>query len=117
MPPLSTEIIDLTALADDLLTRARAASAGRASQVFHAKDGGLMSQIVLGFTAGQGLAEHENPGEAMLQVLRGRVVLRSGETQWELCSNQAVVVPQTRHDLTAVEDSVVVLTVARTRQG
>lgn len=52
MPPLSTEIIDLTALADGLLTSARAASAGRASQVFHAKDGGLMSQIVLGFTAG-----------------------------------------------------------------
>lgn len=114
MKHASTGITDLDALADELLAGASAAHSGRATHVFHAKDGGLLSQIFLGLTAGKGLSEHENPGEAMLTVLRGRVVLTSGEQSWELAEHQHVVVPQARHHLVASEDSVVVLTVART---
>ncbi len=115
MTQATTSQTDLNALADDLLARARESSSGRATEVFHAKDGGILSQVVLGLSAGKGLSEHENPGEALLHVLRGRAVLSAGDDHWELGPNAHVTVPQRRHQLMAQEDSVVILTVARTR--
>lgn len=64
-------------------------------------------------TAGATLTEHENPGEATLIVLRGRVRLRSGEDEWDGRTGDLIVIPQARHSLEALEDSAVVLTVAK----
>lgn len=61
--------------------------------------------------AGHKLAEHENPGEATLLVLRGRVELATGTASVAVAAGDYVVIPQERHDLTAVEDSAVLLTV------
>ena len=41
-----------------------------------------LRQTVLALTAGSSLDEHENPGEATVQVLRGRVRLTAGEVSW-----------------------------------
>ena len=59
------------------------------------------------------LAEHENPGEATVHVLRGRMRLSAGELSWEGRSGDLLVVPDARHSLEALEASAVLLTVAK----
>lgn len=109
----STHSVDLEARAAELLTRARAASNGRATQVFHAAPGGTLSVVLLALTADHELAEHENPGEAFLHVLDGHVRLSAGPKHWELRRAEQVPIPQRRHSLRALTDSVVLLTIAR----
>ena len=77
---------------------------------------GVLSQVLLVLLAGRELSEHENPGEAFLQVLRGRVRLSAGDREWTLGQDGHVTIPQRRHALTADEDSIVLLTVARVGQ-
>ena len=73
-----------------------------------------MSQVLLALAADRWLAEHENPGEAFLHVLVGCVRLSAGEEVWELGPDGHVVIPQRRHGLFALRDSVVLLTIAKT---
>jgi quercetin dioxygenase-like cupin family protein len=68
---------------------------------------------VVTLTAGSTLAEHENPGEATLHVLHGRVRLISGETSWDGRDGDLIVIPPSRHSLEAVTDVAVLLTVAK----
>lgn len=101
---------------DQLLEAARASSAGRATQAFRAEpyEGkGILSQVVLALTEGSALSKHGNPGEALLMVLRGRVTLATDTESWELGQWQQVSIPQELHELTALEDSVVILTMAK----
>ena len=62
---------------------------------------------------GQSLAEHDSPGESTLQVLRGRVRLTAGSDTWEGAAGELVTLPRTRHALESLEESVVLLTVAK----
>jgi quercetin dioxygenase-like cupin family protein len=48
-------------------------------------------------------------------VLRGRVRLTAGDNAWELGPQDHLVIPQSRHGLLALEDSAVLLTIARPR--
>jgi quercetin dioxygenase-like cupin family protein len=64
-------------------------------------------------TAGSALSEHENPGEATVQVLGGRVRLVTDATEWEGRDGDLLIVPRARHTLYALEDSAVLLTVAK----
>jgi len=70
----------------------------------------VLRQTVVAMTAGTVLAEHANPGEATVHVLRGRVELRSGDDVWEGREGDLLVVPPARHDVRAVADAVIVLT-------
>ena len=63
--------------------------------------------------AGRELSEHENPGEASLRVIGGRVRLSAGDDGWELGAGGHVRIPPRRHGLVALEDSVVLLTMVR----
>ena len=67
---------------------------------------------MLALLAGAELAEHEAPGAASLQVLRGRARLVAGEEVVELGPHQMAPIPPRRHSLHADEDTVVLLTVA-----
>lgn len=93
------------------LQKARDADAGRSAATFFR--GEILTQTVLALTQGNSLAEHENPGEATLQVLIGRVRLTAGGESWEAAAGQWLPIPPARHGLTALEDSAVLLTVGR----
>jgi quercetin dioxygenase-like cupin family protein len=54
-----------------------------------------------------------NPGEATVHVLRGRVLLATDTASWDGRQGDLIVVPQSPHSLEALEDSVVLLTVAK----
>lgn len=73
----------------------------------------VLRQTVIGMIKGTELGEHNNPGEATVHVLRGRVRLTSQGQSWEGRSGDLLKVPNARHSLHALEDSAVLLTVAK----
>lgn len=107
--------VNLKVLTEELLEKAAAVESGRATHVFRAVPGGSLSQVMLVLKDGKELSEHENPGEALLHVLSGKVRLTAGEDSLDLSADEHAVVPQQRHGLLALEDSAVLLTVVRKR--
>lgn len=105
------EKTSLGALAEDLLGQARAAGSGRAAHTVYGGAGHLLRQTVIALLEGQQLHEHNSPGEATLQVLRGRVRLTSAAGSVDAGAGELVPVPPQRHGLAGLQDSVVVLTV------
>ena len=103
----------LTALARVKLEAARAASSGRTAETVYGGHEHRLRQTLVAITAGQVMDEHESPGDATLQVLQGRVRLAAGPTTWDGTSGDLLVIPPARHSLEALEDSVVLLTVAK----
>ena len=108
------EKISLTALARQHLETARAATSGRSAHTVYGGHEHSLRQTLLALTAGNGLDEHESPGEATVQVLQGRVRLTTAEAGWEGSAGDHLVVPRVRHGLSALEDSVILLTVVKT---
>lgn len=105
----------LTALAREHLERAASASSGRSSSTVYGGHDHVLRQTLIALAAGQRLDEHENPGEATVQVLQGRVVLASADASWEGSPGDLLIVPDARHSLEALEPSAVLLTVAKHR--
>ncbi|NVM96872.1 cupin domain-containing protein [Arthrobacter wenxiniae] len=103
----------LTALARELLGNAKTGTNGRSARTVYGGHERVLRQTVIALTAGSMLDEHDNPGEATLQVLSGRLVLASGAVSWEGSSGDHLVVPNTRHSVKALEDSTFLLTVAK----
>jgi quercetin dioxygenase-like cupin family protein len=103
-------VTDLTRLSDELLGEAAATGPRRAARTLVAV--GPLRQTVIAMLAGARLADHENPGAATVQVLRGTAVLHTAAQQWRLGAGSLHQIPDERHGLRAEEDSVVVLTVA-----
>ena len=103
--------VDLAALATELLDAAAGAHAHRAARTLaHPVDG--LRQTVIALLAGAELGEHESPGPASLQVLRGRVRVVATDRAVELTAGTIAPIPDQRHSLHADEDSVVLLSVA-----
>jgi len=102
----------LTRLGEEQLDKARAASSGRAAVTVHGGHEHDLRQTLIALAEDRSLGEHEAPGEATLQVLVGRVRLTAGEDTWEGSAGDHVVIPHHRHDLAALTDAVVLLTVA-----
>ncbi len=105
----------LTALARVELEAARDASSGRSAKTVYGGHEHLLRQTLIALRADETLAEHANPGEATLQVLHGRVVLKAGEDSWSGWDGDLIIIPDQPHSLTAVEDSTVLLTVVKRR--
>lgn len=114
------EIEDIRSLVKEgqaLLEQARAESSGRASlSLIH---GEHQRAVLMGLTSGSSLAEHDAPKAASLQVVRGHARLflaaedpggtSSGE--WLLQDGDLVPIPQARHGVDALSDTILLLTV------
>jgi quercetin dioxygenase-like cupin family protein len=105
--------VSLEALARQQLESATRAGGGHAADTVYGGREKMLRQTVVGMVAGSTLAEHENPGDATLQVLSGRVKLSSGDMSWEARSGDMIFVPDARHSVEALEDSAFLLTVAK----
>ncbi|GAA3286699.1 cupin domain-containing protein [Arthrobacter citreus] len=103
----------LTALVRNQLQIAGGASSGRSAQTVYGGHEHVLRQTLIALNAGVILDEHENPGEATVFVLKGRVLLHSEGDSWEGSAGDLLIVPQARHSVEAVEDSAVLLTVAK----
>ncbi|WP_316932039.1 cupin domain-containing protein [Nocardioides marmotae] len=98
-------------LVEEHLALARSAEAGRSSHTTYGGQEHRLRQTLIALAAGRSLGEHEAPGEATLQVLRGSVRLHAGTETWEGQEGDLLIVPSVRHDLEAVTDAAVLLTV------
>lgn len=105
----------LAAVAREEMEKAQASSSGRSATTVFGGHEKVLRQTVLAMRAGASLDEHENPGEATVMVLHGRVRMDAGEDSWEARDDDLLIMPDARHGLTALEDSTVVLTVAKRR--
>ena len=103
----------MTALAREQLKVAQQAASGRSAETVYGGHEHVLRQTVIALAAGEDLSEHENPGEATVHVLRGRVRLHGKGEGWEGSTGDLLIVPEARHSLEALEDSVVLLTVAK----
>ena len=105
------ESLSLTDVAAEQLERARSGSAGRSALTLHGGHHTILRQTLIALTEDSALGEHESPGEATLQVLEGRVRMTAGEEIWEGGAGELLIIPPRRHDLLALTDAVVLLSV------
>lgn len=105
--------LSLDALARELSTKAAQASGGRAAQTVIGGHERVLRQTVIAMTKDTALTEHMNPGEASVYVLRGRVQLAAGDQSWEGRDGDLIIIPDAPHSLHALQDSAVLLTVAK----
>ena len=104
--------VSLDAVASEQLKTAAAATGGRSAETVYGGHERVLRQTLMALIAGTRMDEHENPGEATLIVVLGRIELSSGEDRWEGRSGDLIVIPPARHSVQALEDSAVLLTVA-----
>lgn len=104
--------MSLDAIAREQLELARNASSGRSASTLFGGHERVLRQTVVALRGGSSLTEHNSPGDATIIVISGRVRLSAGSTSWEGRRGDLLVVPEARHSLAALEDSVVVLTTA-----
>lgn len=105
--------IDLTALAAEQIAAARASSNGRSSTKLVGDHTKLLRKNLIAMKQGAFLQDHESPGEATLMVLEGQVELHAGGESVNLDAGQMVEIPPMRHGVTALSDSVLILSVAK----
>jgi quercetin dioxygenase-like cupin family protein len=105
--------LSLDALAREQLEAAERAAAGRSARTVVGGHERTLRQTVIALRAGYESSEHENPGEATLVVLRGRVRLVAGEDVWDGRTGDLLIVPDRTHRLAAVENAAVLFTVVK----
>jgi quercetin dioxygenase-like cupin family protein len=100
----------LDALARQLLEEARTASSRRAARTVVGGHERTMRQTVIALVGDAQLEEHQNPGEASLLVLSGRLEVRAGENSWDGRTGDLIEIPPSRHSVAAHGEAVFLLT-------
>jgi quercetin dioxygenase-like cupin family protein len=103
----------LEALGREHLDRAASSSNGRSATTVFGGHEHVLRQTLIALLAGNSMAEHDSHGDATVIVLRGRVRLHADDDSWDGRTGDMLDIPCTRHSVTAVEDSVILLTVAK----
>ncbi|TCN41707.1 quercetin dioxygenase-like cupin family protein [Kribbella orskensis] len=106
------DVVSINELAAERLAKAVAAESGRSSVTVYSRPGARLRQTLTALAAGRVMGEHKSPGDASLLCLQGHVLVRAGDAQVELGPGDLVAVPPQRHDVEALEPSVLLLTVA-----
>ncbi|WP_431840998.1 LuxR family transcriptional regulator [Calidifontibacter indicus] len=105
--------VNLDELIEQQRSKAAASRDGRSAVSIFGGGGKQLGQVLLTLTAGGCLPDHQNPGDATVQVLEGEVTLSSQQGEARLAARDYAVVPHATHRLDAHVDSVVLLTVHR----
>jgi quercetin dioxygenase-like cupin family protein len=108
--PITTSVVAESAR---LLETARSSGSHRAADTLYGDKDTLLRQTLIALLAGAELAEHSSPPEASLHVLSGSLRLIGDGRHWDLSAGDLVGIPLERHSVTALEDSVFLLTVLR----
>ncbi|MFI6832522.1 MULTISPECIES: cupin domain-containing protein [unclassified Kribbella] len=106
------DVSSIDDLAAERLAKAVSAESGRSSVTVYSRPGARLRQTLTALAAGRVMGEHKSPGDASLLCLRGRVRVRAGDAEVELGPGDLVAVPPQRHDVEALESSVLLLSVA-----
>lgn len=109
----TSTLVNLDSAADELLDEARSASAGRSARTITGRAGSPFKQTLMALTDGASLNDHDGPELATLQVVSGEVRLTSAEGDVDLSIGDHIHIPAAQHGLTALSDTVVLLSVAR----
>ena len=104
--------MSLSALIEEKLAEARDNHSGRSAVTVHGGRENALRQTIVALAEGHVLGEHESPAESTLQVLQGRVRLSTADDSWEGGASDFLVIPPERHDLSALTDCAVLLTVS-----
>ncbi|MEU9247735.1 cupin domain-containing protein [Streptomyces sp. NPDC048385] len=105
----------LGTLIQEHLRRAASSPAGFSIAALPTGQLGLLTQHLVALRAGASLPDHENPGDATVLVLQGKVEVRTGTDSWTGATGELLVVPPARHSLEAVEEAAVLLSVVKAR--
>ncbi|HEU0191313.1 MAG TPA: cupin domain-containing protein [Mycobacterium sp.] len=104
----------LTALARDQLDRAGCEASGRSATTIFGGHERVLRQTVIALREGHALDEHDNSADDVtVHVLSGRVQLTAGDDSWIGRAGDLLVAPATAHAVSALEDSTLLLTVAK----
>ncbi len=104
----------LDAISRQQQQKAASSASGRGAETVYGGHERALRQTVIALAEGRALNEHENPGEATVLVLEGRIKLvASGGDVWEGRRGDLLVVPPGRHSVEAVTAAVVLLTVVK----
>lgn len=107
------KVSSINAVAEaQLSTATTEAQSGRSSVTVYGRPGARLRQTVVALAAERAMGKHKSPGDASLLCLQGRVLLRTGQSHTELGPGDLVAVPPQRHEVLAIEPSVLLLTVA-----
>lgn len=103
----------LAALGREHLETAHRVDSGRSASTVYGGHENVLRQTVIALAAGQEMDDHLNPGEATVLVLSGRICLVAETKKWEGRNLDLIVVPPGVNSVQALEDSVLMLTVAK----
>jgi quercetin dioxygenase-like cupin family protein len=99
---------------EELVRAAAESPSGRAGRTVHGGSGRILGQTLVALQRGAVLDDNPNPAETTFLVIRGRVRLSAAGESAEGGPFEVLPVPDTdEYDLEALEDTVVLLTVAR----
>lgn len=105
--------LSLVAMARELQEQAAGTDAGRTARTVMGGHERVLRQTIIAMVKDAALSEHANPGEATVYVLHGRVQLESDGNIWIGRDGDLLIVPEAPHSLLALQDSSVLLTVAK----
>ncbi|MDT4996860.1 MAG: hypothetical protein QOD45_928 [Pseudonocardiales bacterium] len=100
----------LEALGREQLAAAKGTASARAATTIFGGHEHKLRQTVIALREGARLDEHQNPGEATLLVLSGRIELSADGELWAGRTGDFLVIPDSRHAVRAVQDCVMLLT-------